>query len=45
MYVVLIVQEQIDLIFICTLLTKFCKYFRLFFIVLCKQEYVVNIAL
>lgn len=38
MYAVCIVQEKIDLIFICTLLQKNCKYFILFIIVLCKTR-------
>jgi len=45
MYAVSIVQEKIDLIFICTLLQIFVSilYFLLWFSV--KQEYYVNIVL
>ncbi len=45
MYAVFIVQEKIDLIFICTFLQNFVSilYFLLLFSV--KQEYCVNIVL
>lgn len=35
------VLKKIDLIFICTLLLNFCKYFILFIIVLCKKTRVL----